>query len=261
MPSNGGDQQKGVLAILAAALSPEGYAQATLVTTADGVLKASVGMDLDFGADHYWIRFVGTPAATTPWTLQYGGHHLAINVTLAGSKMTMAPTLWGSQPAFYDKDGQKFEPLSGETNKAYALMTAFDGTQQKAATLTTPLTEIVLVAGKDGQTLPAAGIEASTFKNAQKKVLLELEQEWLRPLNPESAAARLAAAESELDRSSFRWYGTPTVGQPIYYRVVTPTFVIEFAHQQGMGANSDGVNHIHSIYREIGNDYGAKLTA
>ena len=99
---------------------------------------------------------MGAPSATTPWTVQYGGHHLAINVTLVGSKMTMAPTLWGSQPAFYDQGGVKFEPLSGETNKAFALMVALDGTQQKAATLTTALTEVVLGAGKDGQTLAPA---------------------------------------------------------------------------------------------------------
>lgn len=147
------DQQKGVLNVLSAALSPEGYAQATQVTTADGVLAASGGQNLDFGADHYWVRFVGAPSASSPWTIQYGGHHLAINLTVSGSKMTMAPTLWGSQPAFYEQDGRKFEPLSGETNKAFALMTKLDGTQQAAATLPSRVSEIVLGAGKDGQSI------------------------------------------------------------------------------------------------------------
>lgn len=50
-----------------------------------------------------------------------------------------------------------------------------------------------------------------------------------------------------------------TIGQPIYYRVQGPTFTIEFAHQQGDGANAGGITHIHSIYREPGNDYGAQL--
>jgi hypothetical protein len=39
-----------------------------------------------------------------------------------------------------------------------------------------------------------------------------------------------------------------------------PTFIIEFAHQQGQGANAGGITHIHSIYREPGNDYGAQLS-
>ena len=69
----------------------------------------------------------------------------------------------------------------------------------------------------------------------------------------------MTAAESELDAMTFAWYGATTLGQPIYYRVQSPTFIIEFAHQQGGGANAGGVTHIHSIYREVGNDYGAKL--
>ncbi|GAB3850408.1 DUF3500 domain-containing protein [Dactylosporangium cerinum] len=40
-----------------------------------------------------------------------------------------------------------------------------------------------------------------------------------------------------------------------------PAFTIEFAHQQGQGANAGGITHIHSIYREPGNDYGAGLPA
>ena len=75
------DQQAAVLKILEAALSPAGYAQVTQITTADGVLATQGGPDLDFGADHYWVRILGTPAETGPWTVQYGGHHLAVNVT------------------------------------------------------------------------------------------------------------------------------------------------------------------------------------
>ena len=31
--------------------------------------------------------------------IQFGGHHLAINLTLAGSEATLAPSLTGAQPA------------------------------------------------------------------------------------------------------------------------------------------------------------------
>jgi hypothetical protein len=31
------------------------------------------------GEDEYYLAFVGTPSVTTPWMLQFGGHHLAIN--------------------------------------------------------------------------------------------------------------------------------------------------------------------------------------
>lgn len=254
-------QRAAVLKILEAALSPEGYAQVNQITVADGVLAAAGGINLDFGADHYWIRFVGAPAATGAWTIQYGGHHLAVNITVAGKDMTIAPTLWGAQPASYTQGGTSAEPLSGETTKAFALAGSLDATQQKAAILTTAVKEIVLGAGKDGMTLAQEGVKASTFTDAQKALLIDLVSEWLTPLNAENAAAKLAAMKAGLDQTTFAWYGATTIGQPIYYRIQGPTFTIEFAHQQGQGANAGGVTHIHSIYREPGNDYGAQLAS
>ncbi|SHN34550.1 DUF3500 domain-containing protein [Cryptosporangium aurantiacum] len=253
-------QQAAALKVLRAALSDEGYTQVTGITTADGVLKDSGGMDLDFGADHYWIRILGTPSASGKWTVQYGGHHLAVNVTMAGSEMTLAPTLWGAQPASYTKSGATTEPLSGETTKAFAVVGALDATQLKSAVLTTSITEIVLGAGQDGKTLATTGVKASTFTDAQKTLLLALIDEWLTPLNDEQAAAKVAEAKANIDQTTFSWYGKTTIGNPIYYRVQGPTFTIEFAHQQGQGANAGGVTHIHSIYREPDNDYGAELS-
>ncbi len=39
---------------------------------------------VQFGQDEYYIALLGTPSATTPWMIQFGGHHLAINVTVVG---------------------------------------------------------------------------------------------------------------------------------------------------------------------------------
>ena len=35
------------------------------------------GGGVKFGEDEYYLAFVGTPSATAPWMLQFGGHHLA----------------------------------------------------------------------------------------------------------------------------------------------------------------------------------------
>ena len=254
------DQQAAAMRILQAALSPEGYAQVVGITTADGVLATEGGPDLDFGADHYWIRILGTPAETGEWTVQYGGHHLAVNATMAGDAMTLAPTLWGAQPASYESAGTTAEPLCGETTKAFALVDALDAEQQQAAVLDTPITEIVLGAGQDGKTLAPEGVSASTFTDTQKALLADLVNQWITTLSPEDAAAKLATAEQNLDQTTFAWSGSTEIGNPIYYRVQGPTFTIEFAHQQGGGANAGGITHIHSIYREPGNDYRAQLT-
>jgi hypothetical protein len=36
-----------------------------------------------FGKDLYYISLLGAPSEKTPWMLQFGGHHLALNVTIA----------------------------------------------------------------------------------------------------------------------------------------------------------------------------------
>ncbi len=38
------------------------------------------GGGLMFGKDLYYISFLGTPSEKTPWILQFGGHHLALNI-------------------------------------------------------------------------------------------------------------------------------------------------------------------------------------
>ncbi|WP_406005446.1 DUF3500 domain-containing protein [Streptomyces sp. NBC_00637] len=251
-------QQTAVLDILAAALSPEGFTQVTGITYGDGVLKAQGGVDLDFGADHYWIRILGTPSATGKWTIQYGGHHLAVNITLSGGTITLGPTLWGAQPASYTRGGATVEPLAGEASKAFAVVRSLNATQLATAVLDTPVKEIILGAGQDGKTLSYEGVKGSALTSAQKTLLLSLINEWITPLDSEQAAPKLVDAQTNLDATYFAWSGSTTVGQPIYYRVQSPTFTIEFAHQQGGGANAGGVTHIHSIYRENGNDYGAE---
>jgi Protein of unknown function (DUF3500) len=255
------DQKKATQAVLQAALSPEGYTQVSQITTADGALAAAEGPGPGFGAEKYWIRFIGTPSATAAWTVQFGGHHLAVNISLVGTKMTLAPTLWGAQPSSYADSGATVEPLSGELSKAFALMNALDATQQKAAMLSSTK-DLVVGPGQDGKTIAPEGVKSSTFTPEQKKLLLAEVQEWLRPLNAENAAAKLAAAEGELDQMTFAWSGATAVGSAVYFRVQSPTFIIEFAHQgAGRGGGAANVDHIHSMYREIGNDYGKLLIA
>ena len=36
-----------------------------------------------FGSDLYYISFLGQPSVQRPWSLQFGGHHLALNITIA----------------------------------------------------------------------------------------------------------------------------------------------------------------------------------
>jgi hypothetical protein len=45
------------------------------------------------GIASYTVGVFGDPSAATPWMLQHGGHHLALNITIAGEHGAVSPTL------------------------------------------------------------------------------------------------------------------------------------------------------------------------
>src|SRR5262249_21564066 len=86
-------QRAQVATLLKAALSADGFRKVTEIMRGDEVLRTGGGGrggrgpgggGPAFGLDNYWLAFLGVPSTATPWMLQFGGHHLAINLTLAG---------------------------------------------------------------------------------------------------------------------------------------------------------------------------------
>src|SRR6185295_10763725 len=105
-------QRAAVMKLLATALSRDGYQKVLNIMEGDEALRQNGGGrgrpggpggrgGPAFGRDQYYVAFVGTPSATQPWTLQYGGHHLAINLTIGGTGASMTPSLPAAQPATF----------------------------------------------------------------------------------------------------------------------------------------------------------------
>ena len=229
-------QREAALALVAAALSREGYQKVTDIMNGDEVLKnagggrtggrqgapgrggpGGRGGGVRFGLDEYYIALLGAPSATAAWMIQFGGHHLAINVTVVGSNSVLTPSLPAAQPA------------------------------------TSDVKDLVLGPGNDGKVIQPEGILASELDAKQQALLLDVVHEWVGILNDEAAAAKMAEIKNNLPKTYFAWSGSTTNGAVAYYRVQGPTLVIEYAPQQG------DVNHIHTIYRDPTNDYGARL--
>ena len=84
------DQEKAALALVASTLSRDGFQKAMAIVDADQVLETqsapsrSATARMRFGRAEFYVAILGKPSATDPWMIQFGGHHLAINVTLAG---------------------------------------------------------------------------------------------------------------------------------------------------------------------------------
>jgi hypothetical protein len=280
-------QRTAALALVAAALSSEGYKKVTDIMNGDEVLKSTGGGrtggrpgppgagrqgpppdgaggrggrgggggGLIFGLDQYYISLLGAPSNTTPWMLQFGGHHLAINVTVVGPNSVLTPSLPAAQPASYTLNGQTIRPLGDENDKGFALINALNAEQQKQAILNYEVRDLVLGPGADGKTIQPEGIRASALDARQQALLLDVAHEWVGILNDEAAALKMAELKANLPQTYFAWSGSTKNGGLAYYRIQGPTVVIEYAPQQG------DVDHIHTIYRDPTNDYGAKLVA
>jgi hypothetical protein len=259
-------QRSAALALMSAALSREGYQKVTDIMNGDEVLRNSrggrtggrpggAGGGVRFGSDEYYIALLGEPSATAPWLIQFGGHHLAINVTVVGPSQVMTPSLPAAQPARYTLNGQTVRPLGDENDKAFALINALDASQQKQAILAYRVSDLVLGPGEDGKTIQPEGIVASALNPTQQDMLLDVAHEWVGILNDEAASAKMAELRANLPRTHFAWSGDTKNGGLAYYRIQGPTVVIEYAPQQG------DLDHIHTIYRDPTNDYGARLAA
>jgi hypothetical protein len=264
-------QRAAATGLLQVALSADGYRKVTEIIRGDEVLRngrgggapgggqggrgrGPGGGGVIFGEAEYYLAFLGAPSTTTPWMLQFGGHHLAINLTLAGSQASMTPSLPAAQPATYTFEGREIRPLGNENDKAFALINALDTAQRGQAILTSRVADLVLGPGQDGRVIQPEGIRASALSPAQQAMLLDIVHEWAGIMNEAFAGPRMTEIRGHLPQTYFAWSGPTTNGSAAYFRIQGPTLVIEYAPQ-------GGVDHIHTIYRDPTNDYGAKFAA
>src|SRR5579864_2319198 len=112
-------QRAAAMALLSSALSPRGFEKVQQIMEGDEINKntdagpprggnnsggpppggsgnrARFGNGPIFGKDLYFVSFLGKPSEKDPWMLQFGGHHLALNITIAAEHGVLTPTLTG----------------------------------------------------------------------------------------------------------------------------------------------------------------------
>jgi hypothetical protein len=262
------EQRDAAMRLLAAVLSEEGYRKVVGIMEGDQVLAASGGGKGGkgkgkggkgkgggpmFGQDLYYLALFGEPSATRPWMVQFGGHHLGLNVTVVGKDLVLTPTHTGVQPASFTWEGKEVRPLGPENDRAFRLVNALDDRQRAQAVLGDRPGNLILGPGEDGKKIQPQGVKGSALTDGQRAMLLDLIAAWVNLLSGESASARLAEIKGALPDTYFAWRGPTAKGSAVYFRVQGPTLVIEYAPQ---GSTS----HIHTIIRNPVNDYGEKLT-
>ena len=252
-------QQEAALALVGSTLSPAGYKKVIDIVNGDETLERATAPGRPpatatrFGRAEFYIAILGKPSTSEPWMIQFGGHHLAINVTVVGRENVLTPSHTGSQPTMYTFNGQMIRPLGNENDKAFVLMNSLNPAQKKQATLNYEVADVVAGPGHDGEVIQPEGVRASGFTPSQRSMLLDLIHEWVGIINADSARAKMTEIQDHLSDTYFAWSGGTTNGSRVYFRIQGPTVMIEYA------PIGSGTDHVHTFYRDPTNDYGAKV--
>ena len=133
-------QAEAAYRFLATALSADGYATTMAVVGAEDQLAASsLAGGWYWSSGNYWLAFFGEPANAMhaavdevetasptardePWGWQFGGHHLAINMTIVGERSTLSPTFVGIEPTRYETAAGSVAPLAEHRAAGLALV-------------------------------------------------------------------------------------------------------------------------------------------
>ena len=102
--------------------------------------------------------------------------------------------------------------------------------------------------------LTPVGIGVTMLTEEQRLLLMDLIKAYTSVMAEEIADYRLDRLyEAGIDMIAFAWAGGVEPGEPHYYRVQGPTFLIEYDNTQ------NNANHIHSVWREFNGDFGRDL--
>ena len=266
------EQRAAAMEVVEALLSDDGYATVTGIIGGDEfLLERSSSGEASLG--RYYIAFFGDPSTSGAWEVQLGGHHLGINATLDGAAgdITFAPTHLGVQPAVYtDEAGDEVQPIAFMYEAAFAFYDSLTDKQRAALYQGEQVQTMVCAPGGTCDYPTGTGLSGADLTAEQRQLLLDLAACWVGLADEETTATALAEIEATLDQTWVSWSGATTydttAGDGIYVQVSGPEVYIELASQQGSaGADVEGYvtagwGHVHTVYRDPGNDYAGSVT-
>ncbi|HJU98769.1 MAG TPA: DUF3500 domain-containing protein [Jiangellaceae bacterium] len=256
------EQQALALRLLDAGGSEGGARTARAVVELDMIrrqLAAEPGHEPDPADHRFWVRILGDPAGDAPWAWRMNGHHLAVHVTVVDGSIAVTPHFFGAEPAVVLHGPHRgVRTLPDEEDLARALLATCDPAQRRLA-VASPLAPSDILTRHDPVAdpevvptgLPYGGMSPEQRELMQRVILLYFNR---APADVAASAWR-TVLDAGIDGVTFGWSGSDVRGQGHYYAVRGPTFLLEYDNTQ------DDANHIHSVWRDLRNDWGDDLLA
>jgi hypothetical protein len=249
-------------ALLNTGLGSRGSAKAVTIMSLEEVLYQIEGADpakreavrQKRDPQKYFVSIFGKPSADATWGWRIEGHHLSLNFTIKDGKILRAtPAFMGTNPGEVRQGNLSgLRVLGREEDLGRELFTSLDPGQRSAATIaTTPPKEMFTAADGRVNPLKPDGLSRESLNAAQRGKLLEIIHEYTNRLRPELAAELNTLIESK--PIHFGWAGGEKRGEPHYYRVQGPDFLIEYDNVQ------NEANHPHSVLRLFEGDFGRDI--
>ena len=254
-------QRQLAYAVMASGLTDKSYEQAKLIIEHEDVLgPLEVEQDkVTFLRDteRYYFTIFGEPGGSDPWGWRVEGHHVCLNYSIWNDKViAVTPFFFGANPAEVRKGPKNGLRILGDREDlAFELMESLDAGQQSKAIIYDEAPLDILTYNSSKVSLPREeGLPASRMSGTQQEVLMALVTLYVSQVRSDVAQERLDAFKTDgIDGIHLAWAGPVDKSKAHYYRLHGGDFLVEFDNRQ------DGANHIHSVYRDVENDFASDV--
>ena len=252
------DQRQLAYSLMETGLTEDSFEKAKLIIEHESVLgplEKEAGI-ISFVRDpdlYYWTVFGDPGSDSEPWGWRVEGHHISLNFSLWGDNfISMTPFFFGANPAEVRKGPKKgLRILDAREDLGFELMNSLDKGQTSTATIYSEAPYDILTYNASRASLPPEeGLPASKMNDTQKEILRSLVNVYVNQVRSDMANDKWARLEAEgFDGLHWAWGGPTEEGNAHYYRIHGGNFVVEFDNRQ------NGANHIHSVWRDVENDF------
>jgi Protein of unknown function (DUF3500) len=247
-------------ALLGAGLGQRGFIRVATIMSLDAILREmEQGKGPVRDPELYFLSIFGDAQSTKPWGWRVEGHHVALNFTIVeGKTIASTPAFLGANPAEVLQGPRKgLRALAPEEDFARLLIKSLDDKQRAQAVVSEKAPSDILSTNlRKAEPLKPAGLGASRLGQKQQDILMNLLSEYASRHAPDIATTRLDRVRAAgLNNIYFAWAGGFEKGEPHYYRIQGPSFLVEYDNVQ------NNANHIHTVWRDFTSDFGVDLLA
>ena len=205
---------------------------------------------------YFFTIFGDPPQNNEPWGWRAEGHHLSIHVSIWNDEIvSLTPSFFGANPAKIHLDsGECLEILAERQSLALELINSLGPAQVNRAVIFDEAPADILTFSAARASLPKEqGLSSLEMGTSQRRILKKLISQYTAEYHKELSAKYTNRWTENFDNIHFAWGGGTSLGTPHYYRLHGGDFFVEYDNIQ------NDANHIHSVWRDLSNDFGTDV--